>query len=153
MGVYGNKFAVGNEGGKPPFFKTPQCLEKKVVDYFESIEGEYDKKKKEWIVKPQPPTITGIALHCGFASRQSFYDYEKKQEFAYIIKRSRTIVENCHELGLHGNSNTGHIFALKTMGWNDSPNEKELSNDIDFTKLSPEEINIYLALIKKSRVD
>lgn len=77
--------------------------------YFKTCEAE---KKK--------PTITRLALALGFESRQSFYDYEKREEFSYIIKRARLEVEAGYEDGLReGGSPVGSIFALKNMGWRD----------------------------------
>ncbi len=64
-------------------------------------------------------TITGLAYSLGFESRQSFYDYEDRPAFSYIIKRARLRVENCYEENLQGTSPTGSIFALKNMGWKD----------------------------------
>ena len=54
----------GIGGGCPPLFKEPEELRDKILEYFDS---EKDNNKI---------TITGLALHLGFCSRQSFYDYE-----------------------------------------------------------------------------
>src|SRR5690349_15911445 len=90
-------------GGRPAIYETPESLEKAVQEYFE---GGYLKIGSKW-------TITGLAYHLGFESRQSFYDYEEKKEFSYIIKRSRLLVEMGYETNLHSNNPTGSIFALK----------------------------------------
>lgn len=90
--------------GRPPMFTDPQKLNELIEDYFES-EDHY--------------TITGLCLHCGFESRQSFYDYEQKPAFAYIVKRARLRIENMYEKSLMGDKVTGPIFALKNMGWTD----------------------------------
>ena len=45
-------------------------------------------------------SITGLALWLGFESRQSFYDYEKKDGFTYTIKRARALIENEYEFML-----------------------------------------------------
>lgn len=148
-----NNIKNNSNGGRPSFYNDVESLSKAISDYFNSLKGEYDKKKKEWTIQPTQPTITGLALFLGFESRQSFYDYEKNSEYSYIIKRSRLIVENCHELGLHSNNNTGHIFALKVMGWNDKPIDDGVLADIDLTKLEPHEATTYLALMKKLRVE
>lgn len=65
------------------------------------------------------PTVTGLALHLGFASKQSLYDYEKQDEFSYPIKKSLLKIENALELKLTEQAVTGVIFALKNMGWKD----------------------------------
>lgn len=91
--------------GRPPIFETPEELESKINEYYDSL--------------VEHSTITGLAFYLGFESRQSFYDYEKKPEFSYIIKRARLRVENDYEKSLFGKYPTGAIFALKNMGWDD----------------------------------
>lgn len=68
----------------------------------------------------ESPTVTGLTLHLGFASRQSFYDYENRDEFSYTIKRARLRVECEYEKKLSGGKIAiGAIFALKNFGWTD----------------------------------
>lgn len=89
-------------------------------------------------------TITGLVLHCGFASRQSFYAYEKKPEFSYIIKRARTLIEKEYELCLRRGLGAGAIFALKNFGWTDrDPEFKDdsLNEDLDFAGMPTEKVN------------
>lgn len=101
----GNKYALGNAGGRPPVFESPQELEKAVIRYFERCEE-----------KTIKATITGMTLFLGFSSRSSLDDYEKRSdEFSYIIKRAKLAVENSYELS----GGTIDIFALKNMGWKD----------------------------------
>lgn len=103
----GNKFALGlTTNGRPPMFETPEELKEKITDYFSQTEM-------------QDITITGLSLFLGFESRQSFYDYQAKKDFAYIIKRARLVIENKYEMNLKENNATGSIFALKNMGWKD----------------------------------
>jgi len=64
-------------------------------------------------------TITGLALALGFESRQSIYDYEKREEYSYIIKRAKLLVEMSYEVDLRTQYSSGPIFALKQMGWTD----------------------------------
>jgi hypothetical protein len=72
----GNKFAFGNNGGRPPVFSTPDEFMVKVIDYFDHCQQNKIKS-----------TVTGIALFLGFDSRQSFYDYEQKEEFFLHSKK------------------------------------------------------------------
>lgn len=123
MGIIGNKFALGNNGGRPPKFKNPEELEKSISDYFENgvairtvVVGKGDNKKD---IDIPVPTITGLVLHCGFESRQSFYDYEKRTEFSYIIKKARTFIEKHYEEILQTGGGSAAIFALKNFGWTD----------------------------------
>jgi len=118
------------DSGRPPAFESPEVMESIIQDYFQSL--------KELKV---PPTITGLCYFLGFESRQSFYDYEKKPEFTYTIKRARLRIESTYESNLHGNSNAGSIFALKNFGWTDKQEidqKTEISGSIsvDYAKLS-----------------
>lgn len=86
-------------------FKTPEELKAAIQSYFETAPF---------------PTITGLAYYLGFASRQSFYDYENNEEYSYTIKRARLFMESVYEQGLQeGKSVAGAIFALKNFGWKD----------------------------------
>jgi len=113
----GNKYALGNNGGRPPVFKSPADLEKKINEYFEYCSD------SDVII-----TICGLALYLGFYDRHSLYDYqEKREEFYPIIKRARLTVEEYYESRLSGTTPTGAIFALKNMGWKDT---HEIEGDI-----------------------
>ena len=109
--------------GRKPIFETPEILQEKIDDYFNDGvkkrtvivgKGEY----KEAVELP----VRTITVHCyflGFESRQSFYDYEKYEEFSYTIKRARLFIEQEYEEHLQVGNTTGAIFALKNMGWID----------------------------------
>lgn len=113
---------MANLGGRPPMYNTAEELQHKIDDYFNN--GVRTKtvlvgKDKEPMELPVP-TITGLAYYLGFESRQSFYDYEKKEGFTYTIKRARLFIEVEYEMQLSVGNTTGAIFALKNMGWIDS---------------------------------
>ena len=109
--------------GRPPMYKTPEELQKKVDEYFNGGMN----TKKVLIGKPPDqrieeipiPTITGLALFLGFCDRSSFYNYEDNPEFSYTIKKARTFIEIEYEQILHTGNVAGAIFALKNMGWKD----------------------------------
>ncbi len=104
----GNKYALGNNGGRPAAYNNPEELLQEVISYFD-----YCEKNSEKV------TVTGLTLYLGFSSRSSLDDYAKRSdEFSYIIKRSKLAVENSYELS----GNTIDIFALKNMGWKDTQN-------------------------------
>lgn len=110
--------------GQPPVYKTPKQLEKRINDYFEYVKGEKrtevgESGLVEWIRPPEIITITGLCYFLDFESRQSFYDYEKRPGFSYIIKKARLLVENRYEKALANQQVAGAIFALKNMGWSD----------------------------------
>lgn len=114
----GNTYALGNDGGRPPKYETPEELAEAVEDYLANNE-----------VK----TVTGLALWLGFESRQSLYDYEKRDEFSYIIRRAKLWVENYYEMQLlTSNSANGPKFALQQMGWAD---KKHLDHTTDGDKI------------------
>lgn len=97
----GNKYALGNTGGKPPMFNSAEEVEAVCQEYFN---------------QPGKHTITGLTLFLGFSSRSSLDRYcEKNEEYKYIIKRAKLAVENSYEMS----AGTFDIFALKNMGWKD----------------------------------
>ena len=95
--------------GRPSMFSNPEDMQILIDEYFALIREENE-----------PATITGLCLHLGFESRQSFYAYGDKPDFSYTIKRARLMIENAYERNLSiANSPTGSIFALKNLGWSD----------------------------------
>jgi hypothetical protein len=108
----GNKYALGNSGGRPAYYETPEELAAACQDFF------------DWcILNSTKSTVTGLCLYIGFCSRSSLDVYEDKgEEFRYIIKRAKLAVENSYELS----GQTIDIFALKNMGWKDKT-ESEIS--------------------------
>lgn len=110
-------------GGRPAHYETVADLEAKIKEYFESVSYKNipDPDNPDQVIhQGEPITVTGLAYFLGFESRQSFYDYEKREGFSYIIKKARLKVESEYEKKLSSNSPTGSIFALKNMGWKDS---------------------------------
>ena len=129
--------------GHPPIYENPIDLQEKIDDYFKNgvtekpvVVGRGDNKE---LVNIPVPTITGLCLHCGFESRQSFYDYEKREQFSYIIKKARLFIEKHYEELLQVGNTTGAIFALKNMGWIDRISQDHTTNgdsinNIELTK-------------------
>jgi hypothetical protein len=118
---------MAHPGGRPPIFETPEQMEAAIEDYFNPIANAGDpvNEKREPRAKV---TIAGLAYHLGFESRQSFYDYEEKPEFSYIIKKARLRVEMSYEERLSESACTGAIFALKNMGWKDKTETEHSGN-------------------------
>jgi hypothetical protein len=104
--------------GVKPFYENVEDLQNAIDSYFTSNQGKI--------------TLTGLALHLGFESRQSVYDYEKKGEFSYTIKKARLRVENYYELELLGDHTSGAIFALKNFGWADNQNVNVKTENMPF---------------------
>jgi hypothetical protein len=128
----GNKNAVGNEGGRPPFYDDPDELQRKINEYFDDCPDHKDMIVGEGRIEIRVFTICGLAYHLGFESRQSFYEYEKKIEFSYILKRARLRIEMKYEQNLQFNNATGSIFALKNMDWSD---KSEIDHNINIPSL------------------
>lgn len=126
----GNKYAIGNNGGRPPHYETPEDVIAVCDEYFE-----YIKESNE------PATVTGLALYLGFSSKSSLFDYEKKEEFSSIIKKARTRVEHEYEKRLHGDKNAGAIFALKNMDWDDKV-KQELSGGFVWQEQRTDDPNV-----------
>lgn len=95
-------------GGRPRIYKSVKLLEDNCNAYFEQCKDEGIR-----------PTITGLALHLGFADKTTLYEYRDRPEFSYPIKKSLLLIENSLEQKLENQAVTGIIFALKNMGWKD----------------------------------
>lgn len=120
--------------GRPKKFKEVEEMQAKIDDYFKNcpdfvIISAYDKNTGEFVTYNKiTPTITGLALHLGFVSRQSMLDYEKREEFSCTIKKARTRIEKEYEKQLHNDKCAGAIFALKNFGWKD---KVELEHNVE----------------------
>jgi hypothetical protein len=141
----GNKLAEGNpNSGRDPFFQTVEEFDSKVDEYFNSG----IRTKTIWVGKGEHaqeievpvPTITGLCLFMGFCSRQSFYDYGKKDVFSYSVKRAGSFIEREYEEQLQVGNTTGAIFALKNMGWKDRQEIENTNFNHDVKPLSKDEI-------------
>jgi hypothetical protein len=125
--------------GRPPFYDTPEDLEKAVQLYFESLD-KYNNDGK--LIYTKTPTVAGLAYHLGFEDRQSIYDQKNRNEqFSCILKKAVLFIESVHEENLvTGKSATGSIFWLKNHNWQDvqNINASTVSNVIDTSKLSQE---------------
>ena len=95
----GNLFAVGNTGGRPPRYDSPEELQKKVAEYLD-WEDECRNRDAKGVGKGLY-TISGCALFLGFATRDSFYDLEKREDFSYTMKRFRLFMTHWNEQKLY----------------------------------------------------
>ena len=128
---------IENKGGRPPFYENSEQLQSKIKEYLDNcpdFQELFTKDGTKYIV-PQF-TVSGLAYHLGFASRQSFYDYEEREEFSYTIKRARLFIEKEYEKALK-TGNAGVIFALKNFGWVDKTEIEQTNIDT-----SPFEVKI-----------
>lgn len=105
------RFTAGNKwAALKGVFQAPEQMQEAIGEYFERS------KQKNGIYKP---TLTGLCFHCGFASLQSFYDYEAREPYSYTVKRARLFVQSCYEQNLYGFAWGGSAFALKNVGKGD----------------------------------
>lgn len=110
-------------------------MQEKIDAYFADCEGELlrdangdpvlDKYGNEIYSHQRPPTVTGLALALGFASRKSLLEYQGKQEFVNTITRAKTRCEQYAEERLFDRDGTnGARFSLQAnFGWKDKPQE------------------------------
>ena len=130
-------------GGRPPIYNSVEELQQKIDAYFNGEMRHRTIYTKEGVAIEVPtPTVTGLAIHLGFESRQSFYDYEKVEQFSYTIKKARLFIEREYEELLQSGNTTGAIFALKNMGWVDKVHNDVTTNEKDITPtITPEIIS------------
>lgn len=131
---------MSNQGGRPPKYKSKEEIEEKIEQYFEDCKGEIlrdvkgepvlNKQGKVIMIGQKPPTITGLALALGFASRQALLNYQGKKEFNDTITRAKSRVEEYAESRLFDrDGSNGAQFSLRNnfKGWN---GEQDKSDDV-----------------------
>jgi len=124
----GNKYAVGNNGGRPRKFESADEVYEKGLAY---INGMLEQEKHL--------TFTGLCIALGVV-KETFNDYESgkydtdNEEFSSPLKDLKQRIENYAELKLFGNNPTGAIFALKNYGWKDKQEiDTNVSGEITVT--------------------
>lgn len=140
-----------NKVGRPLKYKTPEEMQKRIDEYFESCyrpvailnkdksEYTYLKDKEGNIIKEQfkPFTITGLANALDL-TRRDLLSYNEKDEFRNTITRAKSIVEQYAEERLFDrDGNRGAIFSLSNnfKNWTDK-------QQIDTTKEPTININM-----------
>lgn len=99
--------------GRPKKIESVEELQACVNGYFKEIEE-----------SEKPPTMSGLARHCGFKSRSSLLKYRNDEDVRYqeILDEAKLRVEEYSEERLHTARNaSGAIFSLKNIGdgWED----------------------------------
>ena len=123
-------------GGRPPKYKCKEEIQEKIDQYFADCEGHYltdddgnvmtTKSGVPICVGQRPPTVTGLALALGFASRTSLMNYQGKKEFREVIIRAKSRIEMYTEERLFDKDGAnGAKFSLQNnfRGWNESAKE------------------------------
>ena len=116
---------------KLPYFKPKAKLVNLIESYFEKALNPPKSKDKIH----EPPTITGLALHLGFKSKEDFELYETRGTFGGTITRARFRIMAYYESRLHYPSPIGAIFALKTMGWDIKPKTTKAASRVKSIKV------------------
>lgn len=130
-----------NKVGRPLMYKTKEELQEKIDEYFEKCKGKYltiddvlvrDKNGIPVVVDAKPPTITGLALALGFASRQALLNYEGRDEFNDTITRAKSRVECYAEERLFdkdGANGAKFNLANNFKGWKE---KQQIDGNIGF---------------------
>lgn len=129
--------------GSCPFYKTPEALANRIVEYFNWGMCSRKKRIKVWkdsyeeLYVPNP-SLWDLSFFLWFRDKSSLYKYAKRSdEFDYLIKRAKTLIEVEYEKLLHENP-TAAIFALKNYWWSDVVRHE----DADWGKISSNKIVI-----------
>lgn len=131
----------GDNVGMTPMYTSVAEIEDKIEQYFDRCKGYplTDSKGKQIFNKfgepvfldVHPPTITGLALALGFASRQALLNYQAKPEFNDTITRAKARVEQYAEERLFDrDGSNGAQFSLRNnfKGW-DADKKNDDSGD------------------------
>ena len=102
-------------GGRPRIWDDPDELYAAIVEYFDGDES--------------PKTVSGLALHLGFASRQSLHDYAKNEKFSYVAKRALLMCEREYEKRCHEPGAAGAMFVLSNLGWDNKYRVEQTGKD------------------------
>ena len=153
----GDPLASKHPGGRPPKYTCKEEIEGLIEKYFEECEGKpllddkgnalTDKYGRPIIIGQKPPTITGLALALGFASRQALLNYQGRREFNDTITRAKSFVEKYAEERLFDRDGVqGAKFSLinNFKGWAEKPEPEADENSVEddpLTKSLKEELN------------
>jgi len=102
-----------SHAGRPLKYKSAKKMKEAIEEYFATSKS---------------LTLSGLGLHLGFLSRETFGEYAKRGEFSAIVKEARYRIESAYEGKLNNPACTGAIFALKNMGWSD---KQEIASTIE----------------------
>jgi hypothetical protein len=101
------------------FFHNKKELVPLIDDYFSKTIDNTDSTTLNY------PTISGLATHLGFRSKDEFDLYESKGMLKNYLKMARLKIMAYYESRLLLPSPTGAMFALKSMGWDDKAEKAE----------------------------
>ncbi len=122
--------------GRKPMYDSVDEMQEKIDAYFQDCDGTLltDEAGKPVLrngvpvrVGKHPPTMTGLALALGFATRQSICNYRKKAAFEWALTAARSRVEMYTEERLFDRDGAqGAMFSLlRNFGWGAEKKQKE----------------------------
>ena len=115
--------------------KDAHIFEQNIIDYFDSIMTTPEDFKLSGNVFKINPTITGMMLFIGLSTKQSYYDYMKREPFKDAAERAKLAIESVYESMLYEKGSAGAIFALKNFGWEDR-NTIEFGGEIERVEIN-----------------
>ena len=124
---------------------TPEVIRKNIIKYFQFIERD-----------DHLATVSGLALNAGFRSRKHMIEFRNKPGYTEIIDAGLSLIELTYEIRLKmpDVKQTGIIFALKNMGWEDKQifessvtEDSELADEMQ--KISQEKLKKIQSLLRK----
>jgi hypothetical protein len=116
--------------GRPPLYTSSIEMENIITEYFEESKNASGKYQ---------PTIEGLTLALGFATRQSLHDYAKKEDFIDVLNKAKSFIKSCYEKQLYGFAWAGASFALRNIGKEDWKDEITENQNQTITKVVIEE--------------
>lgn len=123
-----NLFCLGGyNGGRPPYYDDPEVMYHKIAEY---LEWEDDQKGKD---QKGIYTLEGCALYLGFATRDSLYDYEKKNTgFSYVINKFRLFMAhwNAQKLYWGGTYMAAQFWLRNFGGYTDETTQHQIVTDV-----------------------
>lgn len=149
---------------RPPKYATPRAMQRKINSYFASLretrpmldaEGRAvtDRRGNPVYLPGDTATVSGLALHLGFSSRQSLINYAQKDaEFKEILDLARLRIETSQaELLFNRDTFQGAKFSLSVnFGWREIT--ETVNKNIDIPA-SEEEAEKHLAALGYIKAD
>lgn len=115
--------------GKKAKYGSPQEMQKKIDEYFSKYENREPltdrngrvllDKEGNVVYNQGMPTSSGLALHLGFTSRCSMFDYIQKPTFTEVIRHARLRLQSFWEPLLATKNYQGAKYFCSNMsdGW------------------------------------
>lgn len=129
--------------GRRPLYETPEQLQAAVDEYFRKCEGVpvYDKNGvpvtkrngRQRRAGEIPPTLTGLALFCGYKDRRTFTRQKNRSAaFNDVVLVARLRIEDYYEQALMDSDTfDGAAFMLSmAFGWRKRKAEEQETADV-----------------------